>query len=262
MAVPRRLLFGEVAELYDAYRPTYPAELIDDLAAVSGVGPGTPVLEVGAGTGKATLLFAALGARVLALEPSPPMAEVARRNCADYPQVAIVESDFERWDPVGARFPLLYSAQAWHWIDPAVGYRLARTALVAGGVLAAFWNRPAWGWSPIRKALASVYTAAAPDLAPVGPTHPANENPDGDDYWEEEIAGADGLSDAEVRSYDWSIDYSAQQYAGMLTTLSEVQLLAEGEREALLNGVRAAIDEHGGTLTYPLRTWLRLARAI
>ena len=31
MATPRRLVFGEVAELYDASRPTYPEQLIDDV---------------------------------------------------------------------------------------------------------------------------------------------------------------------------------------------------------------------------------------
>jgi len=262
MAVPRRLLFGEVAELYDTYRPSYPSELIDDLAVRSGVAPGTRILEVGAGTGKATLLFAAIGAGVVALEPSAPMAEVARRNCAGYPAVEIIERDFERWDRAGQRFPLLYCAQAWHWIDPAVGYKLARAALVDGGVLAAFWNRPAWDWSPTREALAEVYAATVPDLLTDGPMHPANEDPDADEDWQRDIADANGFSDPEVRFYDWSVDYSAHQYAGMLMTLSEIRLLADREREALLSGVRAVIDHHGGSFTVPLRTRLCLARAV
>jgi ubiquinone/menaquinone biosynthesis C-methylase UbiE len=46
--------FDEDAELYDRARPGYPPELFDDLAEVAGTGPGCRVLEVGAGTGKAT----------------------------------------------------------------------------------------------------------------------------------------------------------------------------------------------------------------
>ena len=47
----------------------------------------------------------------------------------------------------------------------------------------------------------------------------------------------------------------------MLATLSEIRLLAPQERNALLTGVEHAIDEHGGTLTMPMRTKLCLARA-
>ena len=172
MSTPRRLVFGEVADLYDRNRPSYPEPLIKDLISLSGVREGGRALEVGAGTGKATALFGALGVPVLAIEPSPMMAAIARRNCAGFPNVELVESDFERWDPRGDSFALLYSAQAWHWIDPELRYRRARAALAAGGLLAAFWNRPAWGSSSVRDALSGVYRREAPDLPTDGPMHP------------------------------------------------------------------------------------------
>jgi hypothetical protein len=57
-------VFGEVAELYDQARPSYPAVLFDDVIAFAPQSPR--VLEVGAGTGKATVLLAERG-----LESSP-----------------------------------------------------------------------------------------------------------------------------------------------------------------------------------------------
>ena len=60
----RRLTFGVVAELYDRMRPSYPLALVDDVLAFAGVGRA---LEVGAGTGKATVLFAARDVEVVAL---------------------------------------------------------------------------------------------------------------------------------------------------------------------------------------------------
>jgi SAM-dependent methyltransferase len=261
MATPRRLVFGEVAELYDANRPTYPAPLIDDVLTLADVQDGVPILEVGAGTGKATVQFAALGARVLAIEPSPEMAAVARRNCADYPQVELIESDFEHWDPAGREFPLLYSAQAWHWIDPERRYSYARAVLAPSGLLAAFWNRPAWGESSVRDALRAVYREVVPDLAPGGPLHPANEAPIDREDWDAEIAVVSEFDRQQVRHYDWNIDYSADEFARLLATLSEIRLLDEPRRDALLAGVRHAIAEHGGTLTMPMRTKLCLARA-
>jgi hypothetical protein len=41
----RRNVFGEAVEDYDAYRPGYPAALVDDVLAAAGTGPA---LEVGA----------------------------------------------------------------------------------------------------------------------------------------------------------------------------------------------------------------------
>ncbi len=262
MATPRRLVFGEVAELYDSSRPTYPEQLIDDVLELAQAPDRAPILEVGAGTGKATVLFAARGAQVLAIEPSTEMAAVARRNCAPYPKVEIVESDFEHWDPSGATFGLLYSAQAWHWIDHERRFEYARAALCPSGLLAAFWNRPAWGSSPVRDALREVYRNVAPELEPVGPLHPANVSPFRGEDWDAELAAVAGFDQPEVRSYEWSIDYSGEEFARLLATLSEIRLLEQRERDALLAGVEQAIAGHGGTLTMPMRTKLCLARAV
>ncbi len=262
MATPRRLVFGDVAELYDRSRPSYPESLIDDLIATAGLGEGGRALEVGAGTGKATILFAVRGVAVLAIEPSLGMAAVARRNCAGFPNVEIVETDFERWDPAGERFALLYSAQAWHWIEPELRYRRARAALEPGGTLAAFWNRAAWGSSPVREALVDVYRRQAPLMSSDGPMHPANLTPDDDTGWPAEIAAAEGLDAPSVRRYSWSQDYSSAEYVDLLGTLSEIRLLDDQTRAGLLAGVRGAVDDHGGVLTMPMLTHVRLARAV
>jgi ubiquinone/menaquinone biosynthesis C-methylase UbiE len=45
-------VFNEVPELYDRVRPGYPDALFADLATITGMGVGSPVLEVGCGTGQ------------------------------------------------------------------------------------------------------------------------------------------------------------------------------------------------------------------
>lgn len=262
MSLPDRLVFGEVADLYDRHRPSYPVPLVDDLLAEAGVGEGRRVVEVGAGTGKATELFAARGAAVLAVEPSAAMAAVARRRCAEYRRVEIVESDFEALDLGGETFPLLYAAQAWHWIDPEVRYRRARAALAVGGRLAVFWNRPAWGRSELRDALAAAYRRHAPDMPTDSPMHPDNPSPQGDDDWLAEIAAVPEFSEPELRFYEWSQAYTAADYAALMNTLSQFQRLEAERRVRLLDAIESAIAEHGGTLTMPLVTRLHTARAV
>ncbi|HET8788172.1 MAG TPA: rRNA adenine N-6-methyltransferase family protein, partial [Actinomycetes bacterium] len=63
-----RSTFDQVADLYDRVRPGYPAALFDDLAELAGVGPGARVLEIGPGTGQATVPLAERGCRVVAVE--------------------------------------------------------------------------------------------------------------------------------------------------------------------------------------------------
>jgi protein-L-isoaspartate O-methyltransferase len=74
----RRSTFDEAAELYDRARPGYPAALFDDLVELAGIGPGSRVLEIGPGTGQATVPLAERGCRIVAVELGPQLAAVAR----------------------------------------------------------------------------------------------------------------------------------------------------------------------------------------
>ena len=144
----QRLVFGEVAELYDQRRPSYPEALVEDVCPEP-----VDALEVGAGTGKATVLFAPRVASLVAIEPSAEMGEVLAQRLgalagAAFPRV--VKSDFESFEPGEQRFGLIYSAQAWHWVDAARRAGRAAELLAPGGVLAAFWNRPVWSPGPLR----------------------------------------------------------------------------------------------------------------
>ncbi|HEX5096633.1 MAG TPA: hypothetical protein VFX21_11490, partial [Acidimicrobiia bacterium] len=61
MTREQRLVFGEVADQYDRARPGYPDAAFDAVVEYAPVRPGDRVLEVGAGTGKATTSMLARG---------------------------------------------------------------------------------------------------------------------------------------------------------------------------------------------------------
>ena len=77
-----RTAFEAVAERYDEARPTYPEAFFDDLVELTGAPPGGRILEIGPGTGKATVALAGRGYALLGVELGPQLAEVARRNLA------------------------------------------------------------------------------------------------------------------------------------------------------------------------------------
>lgn len=265
VARERRLAFGEVAELYDRARPSYPAALVDDVLEFAGAQAGDLALEVGAGTGRATVLFAQRGLEILALEPSSEMAALARRNCAGYGNVTIDQTDFEHWRAGGRASRLLFSAQAWHWVTPEVRYVRAREALVAGGALAVFWNRPRWESCAFRDELQEVYRDAAPDFGPgtgPGPMHPSTQaTPELWGDWEGELRAAPGFGEPDIRVYRWAHRYGTDDYVRLLQTHSDHILLSPEQREALLDAVAGVIDRHGGTLELEYVTLLCLARA-
>jgi hypothetical protein len=199
---------------------------------------------------------------VVGIEPDAGMAALARRNVGADSSVEIEESDFERWDPRGRSFSLVFSAQAWHWVDPEIGYAKACEVLSARGVLAPFWNRFAWDGSELRDALAEAYLRAAPGLTRAGGMHPINLKPDADEDWENAIAGVERLGEAEIRRYEWDRRLSTGDYVGLLATASDVRLLDPGTREGLLDAVAAVIDGHGGSVRIRMRTLLYLARRL
>lgn len=257
----RRLTFGRVAEVYEQIRPSYPAAMVEEVIAHAQLERGDRVLDVGAGTGKATRLFANRGQQIVALEPSAQMAAVARSALADLDDVTLVQSEFESWKAPAAPFKLVISAQAWHWIDPEVRYAKARAVLRTGGSLAAFWNHADWQATPLRAALDEAYRRAAPAFAATGPMHPRTSDRDMVPDWEAEIAAAEGFEQPLVRRFPWRARYSVDQYLRLLSTHSDHIMLEPSVRARLLVLVGEAIEAHGGELEMSYVTRLTLARA-
>jgi SAM-dependent methyltransferase len=261
----RRLSFGAVAELYDSARPPYPPAMVDDVLEYAAAGVGgavTTALEIGAGTGKATVAFAARGLAVTALEPSAEMAAVAARNCAGFPDVRIELAELESARLEPGAFELAFSGQAWHWITPELRYGLARAPLVDGGALAVFWNQADWDATELAGPLREAYRRSGAVLVDHGPMYPGERSPlDLGDDWGDQIASSGCFAEATTRLHRWSCGYTAAEYVSLLRTHSDHIVLADGDRSRLLDEVAATIERHGGTLELAYATLLCVARA-
>src|SRR5215471_14220635 len=129
-------VFDEIAVEYDRRRPAYPDELIDQACQVAGLGPGDRVLEVGCGSGQLTRGLAARGLHVTALEPGANLIGLARQNLEGAGEVEFVNAQFEDAPLPRERFQAVFSASAFHWIDPKVSWQKVADVLVPGGTLA------------------------------------------------------------------------------------------------------------------------------
>jgi len=128
-------VFDEIAAEYDRRRPAYPDELVDQACRVAGIGSGDHVLEVGCGSGQLTRGLLVRGLHVTALEPGKNLITLARQNLADAGEVEFVNAQFEDASLPREQFQAVFSASAFHWIDPKVSWQKAADLLVPGGTL-------------------------------------------------------------------------------------------------------------------------------
>jgi len=258
-----KVTFESIADNYHAARPEYPAELFDDLVAAAGLSAGATLLEVGCGTGKATLPLAARGFGITALELGPQLAATARRNLAGYDRIEVVQQAFETWQPPdGQRVDLVYAATAWHWIDPEVGYERAWHVLRPGGHLAVWASEhvlPPEDGDPFFRQIQDIYDDIGEGVPP-GTAFPVPGNlpshlP--------AIEGSGLFAVVLTKEFIWSRHYTADEYIALLRTFSSHIAMAGWQRDRLYGEIRRRLAARpDGTV---LRHWgalLQVARRL
>lgn len=132
-----------IAGIYDEVRPSYPERLIEDIICKADLKLTDRLLEIGAGTGKATMQFAEKGFAINAIEIGEDMAEILKDKCAYFPKVAVVVTSFEDWEcDSNQKYDMIYSAQAFHWVDKKIKYKKCHELLKDNGHLILFWYNP------------------------------------------------------------------------------------------------------------------------
>lgn len=135
--------FDGLAEAYDAYRPGYPAEIFDTLAAA--VPTDLPcAIDVGAGTGISTAaLQAALPSNwlIVAVEPGSDMRRVLTRRFQGNPTVQPLDAFAEAITMPDSSVSLVVACTAFHHFDREAFFAEAARLLVPGGILALIRNR-------------------------------------------------------------------------------------------------------------------------
>lgn len=243
-----RRTFGTVAEQYDRARPEYPAAVFADLAELAGLQAGSRVLEIGPGTGKATVELARRGYAVTGVELSPALAEIARRNLGAFPQAAIEVADFETWEPREAGFDAVVAFTAFHWIAPKLRYAKPARLLRPGAALAAVTGAhvlPAdgdWFFAEVQEDYDAV--VQHPDNAAPPPPEEI------DSRWADEFRESGFFATVEERRHLVALRYTADEYVAVLGTFSENIALPAEQRDELFRRIHARIAERpGGCVT-------------
>jgi SAM-dependent methyltransferase len=221
--------FGAAARIYDARRPRYPEQLIDDLLRQGA----QMVLDVGAGTGIASEQLIAKGVDVLAIEPDPRMAAIAKDK-----GIPIEIGTFESWDPAERRFDLVVFGSSFHWVNPDIALPKAHRLLSGGGRLALMWNR-LFPTHPTHTEFAEIYRNYMDASSPL--VDPSSNGLVETDRLVAAIAAAEFT--VEVRTYSRRDHYSTADWLDLAFTYSNHLILA-AEKGAEL---RARLAERIGS---------------
>ena len=240
----RARTFDEIAELYDRGRREHPEQLFDDLFALAETEPaGARVLEIGCGTGQATLPLARRGCRVTCVELGANLARIARGKLAQFPLVRVVTAPFEEWQPGGERFDIVFAATTWHWLDPTVRYAKAAAALRPGGVLAfTAWSHAfPTGFDPFFTEIQDCYRAIGAGLMK-WPPPPPEQVPD----LREEIERSTYFDDVRIARRVWTEEFTADEQVAMMSTASDHRLMEPAKRDYLFAEMRRLIGRRPG----------------
>jgi SAM-dependent methyltransferase len=210
----RALSFGAVAEAYERFRPGYPVQLFDLVMTYAGQ-PVLTALEIGAGTGKATRLFAQRGVGVTATEPDGAMLAELRKHVPA--NVKTVQAAFEDLQP-GQSYGLVYAAAALHWTNPDGRWSRIAALLEPGGVFASFGGPVQLADPAVEQA---VRAARAPFLDSDDIPSPDGTPPGHDMQWPgTELRRSESFADVQQVVIGRRLTMSARDYVGHLSTVS------------------------------------------
>ena len=246
--------FDEIVANYEKSRWEYPRDLFAGILQYCKPKTGNNALEIGAGTGKATVPFLDAGYAVTAVEIGKNMAEFLRDKFKENANFNVINATFEDAPLDEGVYDLVYAASAFHWVDAEIGCPKAFNILKSGGIFALFRNNtpPADG-DELYEEIQTVYekhyyTHYKSQKRPVKKSMEDLLTPS-ELYRNFRFEGMEkyGFADITMDLYDAVQTYTASEYIALLDTYSDHMSLPDENKKALYSGIGEAICRHGNS---------------
>lgn len=250
----RRNWYSPVADVYYNARPRYPERLIDRSIVLAQLSSDASILEVGCGSGNATVAFAQSGFLMTCLEPNQDFYRLAQRHCTSYPNVTVHNTSFEEWELEEKQFNAVLAANAFHWISPEIRYAKAASALRDDGFLILLWNLTPEPNHEIYQAVKEVYQVYAPSLVRYEGAEVQSEILK---RFGQEILDSGYFKEWVVEQTACEVTYGIEDYLKLLSTLRRL----EPQTKALLfAGLREKLEKFGDSLQLSFLSAVHVAR--
>jgi SAM-dependent methyltransferase len=227
--VSERFSFEVIDALdYDELRPEYAPEAVAWVAERCGIGPGSRVVDLAAGTGRLSARFVQLGVDVIAVEPAANMRAVLEDR---FPAVRTIVASAESMPLADQSVDAVVVGNAFHHFERDAAMAEIHRVLRPGGALAVFWAWPAEkeqlkipGMRAIYEALEKTWAESA-----IMAAHRS---------WAEPPATTDGFDRSERRQFPATHVLPAARLADLYATFSDVISMPAPTRAWLLNRIK------------------------
>ena len=253
--------FDTAVALYDKMRPGYVDDIYRAIFDYVHIDPSSNVLEVGSGSGQATLPILKTGCNLTAVEYGENFSGLLKEKFKDYPRFEVMTSRFEDADLPVDTYDLIFSATAFHWVPEEIGYPKVLSLLKKGGAFARFANRPQISdFDPdLIRDIDAVYDEYYNRYYSLR---------SGTRKWftEEkareisEIPLKYGFTDIKYHIFSRERVFTSSEYVGLLGTYSDHIAIEENTRREFFDKIASVIDRHGGIITIRDKLDLELAR--
>ncbi len=214
-----RARFGDLADGYDKYRFSYPDALYEDIwSYCSG---GTAAIEIGIGTGKATLPFLQKEYKITAVDPSSQMMSIAMEKYKQY-DIKYVLSTFEDAE-FSEKTDLIYAASSFHWVNDINRVQKVYDLLKPDGCFVRFKTMSfiPEGECENNDQLLELYRKYIPEYIP--------DNSERKHMRDSEYIDI-GFGDIQRREYYITREYTLSEYLKLINTYTEYNALQENIR--------------------------------
>ena len=252
-----RTHFDEIVVNYDKIRPEWPDNLIADIFDYIGTGKAKNALEIGAGTGKATIPFLDAGYDVTAVEISANMVKVLQDRFKNYNNFKVINAAFEDALLEDDSYDLIYAASAFHWVDAKTGCPKVLRFLKNGGTVALMCYTGALRYAGVPgseeektyEEIQEIYKKYF-HKSYKKPLKISKEIMKEPDEIFKRFGFKDlreyGFTDISINLYDTSRIFSADEYITLLDTYADHRNLPENDRRYLYEGIKEVILKNGG----------------
>ncbi|WP_066303878.1 class I SAM-dependent methyltransferase [Bacillus sp. FJAT-29814] len=252
-------VFNYIISDYEIARPGYPSELFRDIVDYSMIKNDANILEIGSGPGQATEYFVKNEYTITGLELGEKQVEYLLEKYSQYQNFNALCIPFEDYNKEQETYDLIFSATAFHWIKPGIGYPKAYNLLKRNGTMAVFWHLTSIiePKTEMLNQIRNIYRKYAPEL---------------DDYISlDEAEDLHNLRISQIQInnlfknpvsnvYRWDDEYTTERYLRLMNSYSDFHDIDKDKQKAILDSVADYIDYKGGKIVVPQEVRLYMAK--
>lgn len=250
--------FDRIATIYKEARPEYNPEVYTCIESIKQFTKDSMLLEIGAGTGIATKEIAdKWHSNITAIEPGNNLREIAQSRLSCYRNISFVAATFEDFTADKMKFDGVFSATAFHWIDPDIKFKKAFKILKDDGLLVAYWNNYGIQDKRLSELIQKLYVKYGMKTDNKSVQERQNENIT---KRKNEIEDSGLFHLVKHALFENTIKYDSERYIGLLKTFSDHSKEKIPDIELFFQEISNAIKSNNGSIELNIKVNLEIAQ--